>query len=225
MSYPVAHSSESARQAFIRKTYLNLLLAVGGFVGLEVFLFSNGLAQHIFGMLLSVNWLIVLAGFMGLTWLANRFASPSASKPQQYMGLSLSVILHAIIFVPVLSIAQLKTGGGAIESAALATGLGFSGLSFIAFSTKTDFSFLGKAIMFACIGAVVLIACSAIFGFSLGVLFSVGMVIVAGMAILYNTSNIIHHYPEDAYIAASLSLFASVAMMFFYLLNIFSSRD
>jgi hypothetical protein len=50
------------------------------------------------------------------------------------------------------------------------------------------------------------------------------MVGVAGAAILYDTSAVIHDYPEDRYVAASLQLFASVALMFWYVLQLFTSR-
>ena len=43
--------------------------------------------------------------------------------------------------------------------------------------------------------------------------------------ILYDTSNVLHHYPEDRYVAGALQLFASVALMFWYVLRIFMSRD
>ena len=55
--------------------------------------------------------------------------------------------------------------------------------------------------------------------------FSLAMVAFAGAAILYDTSNVLHHYPEDRYVAASLQLFASVALLFWYILRIFMSRD
>ncbi len=49
---------------------------------------------------------------------------------------------------------------------------------------------------------------------------------LAGAAVLYDTSNVLRHYPEDRYVAASLQLFASVAVMFWYVLRIFmASRD
>ena len=69
------------------------------------------------------------------------------------------------------------------------------------------------------------IAGGAIFGFNLGTWFSVGMVGLAGAAILYDTSNVLHHYPEDRYVAAALELFASMALMFWYVLQLFLSRD
>lgn len=62
---------------------------------------------------------------------------------------------------------------------------------------------------------------SVIFGFQLGTFFSVAMVGFAGAAILYDTSNILREYPEDRYISAALQLFASVALMFWYVLRLF----
>ena len=61
--------------------------------------------------------------------------------------------------------------------------------------------------------ALVLIVAGVLFGFELGTFFSVAMVGLAGGAILYDTSNVLRHYPEDRYVAAALSLFASVALM------------
>lgn len=51
------------------------------------------------------------------------------------------------------------------------------------------------------------------------------MVGFAGAAILYDTSRIIKHYPEDRYVAAALQLFASIALMFWYILRLLMGRD
>jgi FtsH-binding integral membrane protein len=127
--------------------------------------------------------------------------------------------------VPLLYVAN-AYAPGAIQSAALVTLLGFAGLTGIVFWTRKDFSFLGAVIKWAAIVAVVLIVASLLFGFQLGTFFSVGMVALAGAAILYDTSNVLHHFPEDRYVGAALELFASVALMFWYVLRLFiSSRD
>jgi hypothetical protein len=47
------------------------------------------------------------------------------------------------------------------------------------------------------------------------------MVVFAGAAILYETSRIQREFPEHMHVAAALSLFSSVAMMFWYVLRIF----
>ena len=138
------------------------------------------------------------------------------------------VVAEAIIFVPLLYIAQGFGRGGVIESAAFVTMVGFVGLTAIAVYSRKDFSFLGAAIKFAMLGALVAIVAGLIFGFHLGTWFSVGMVVVAGMAILYDTSNVLHHFPEDRHVGAALELFASVALLFWYVLRVvlaFTSRD
>ena len=66
---------------------------------------------------------------------------------------------------------------------------------------------------------------SLIFGFALGTWFSVAMIGFAGAAVLYDTSNIMLHYPQDRYVAASMALFASIALMFWYVLRLFMSRN
>jgi len=57
-------------------------------------------------------------------------------------------------------------------------------------------------------------------------LFSVAMIALAGGAILYDTSNVLHHYPQDRHVGAALQLFASVALLFWYVLRLLMSmRD
>jgi hypothetical protein len=71
--------------------------------------------------------------------------------------------------------------------------------------------------------ALGLIVASLFFGFDLGGIFAVAMVGLAAAAVLYSTSNVMLHYRTDEYVAASLSLFAAVALMFYYVLMILVS--
>jgi len=139
----------------------------------------------------------------------------------QYAGLGLYVAGEAIVFVPLLYVASKMAGGGVIESAGLLTLLLFTGLTFTAFTTRKDFSMLGGFLSISCFVALGIILASIMFGFSLGLLFSAFMVIVAGASILYNTSNIMLRYNTTQHVAAALSLFASVALLFWYILRIF----
>ena len=50
------------------------------------------------------------------------------------------------------------------------------------------------------------------------------MVIFAGAAILYQTSNILRHYRTDQHVAAALALFAAIALLFWYILRLVSRR-
>jgi FtsH-binding integral membrane protein len=220
---PVIELDENSRGRFVTRAYNHLFGAVTAFVLLEVFLFKSGMAEGIASVLLSGSWLLVLGGFIVVSWVARSVAHRSTSKAAHYAALAGYVVAEAIIFVPLLYIAD-KVAPGAIASAAAVTFLGFVGLSLVAFVTRKDFSFLRGILFWGGIIALVLIVAGVIFGFQLGTYFSVAMVGLAGAAILYDTSNILHHYPEDRYVAAALELFASVALMFWYVLRLFMSR-
>ena len=225
MTMPVAALDTDRRATFLTRTYSNLLGAILGFTVLEVMLFTNGLAEPIARTMLGGSWLVVLGAFMLVSWLASRAAMNATSLGTQYAALAGFVVAEAIIFVPLLYIAN-TTAPGTIQSAALVTMMGFVGLTAVAFSTRKDFSFLGGMMRWLGMMALVLIVASVIFGFELGTWFSVAMVTFAGAAVLYDTSNVLHHFPEDRYVGAAMQLFASVALMFWYVLRIFlGSRD
>lgn len=219
---PVIQLGEQSRGAFVSRTYTHLFCAISAFTLIEIFLFKSGMAETIARALLGVNWLLVLGGFVLVSWLASRTAHTAATKGAQYAALAGFVLAEAIIFVPLLYVAN-HYAPGVITSAAAVTFAGFVGLSLVAFYTRKDFSFLRGVLMWGGVVALMLIAAGAIFGFQLGTFFSVAMIALAGGAILYDTSNILHHYPEDRYVAAALELFASVALMFWYVLRLFLS--
>jgi len=220
-----ARVAVDSRARFIVRTYNHLFGAIVLFAAIEVALFTSGLAAVIAQAMMGTSWLLVLGGFMIVSWLASRVAHTAASPAAQYAALGGFVFAEAIIFVPLLFIAN-HLAPGAIQSAALVTMLGFAGLTAVAFSTRKDFSFLGGILRWSFIVALVLIVAGAIFGFQLGTFFSVAMVGLAGAAILYDTSNVMHHFPEDRHVGAALQLFASVALMFWYVLRLFmGSRD
>lgn len=215
-----------ARADFITRTYNHLMGAIVAFTGIELLLFASGAAAHIHDALTSLpgGWLAVLGGFMLVGWVAQHFAQQSASLPAQYGGLAAYVVAEALIFVPLLYTAD-RYASGVISSAAIVTLLGFAGLTAVVFVTRKDFSFLGGLVRFGFILAIVAIVAGLLVGFELGTWFSVAMIGLAGAAILYDTSNVLHHYPEDRYVAASLSLFASVAVLFWYVLRLFLASD
>jgi hypothetical protein len=223
MRMPVSALDTDRRATFLTRTYTHLLGAILGFTAIEIALFSSGLAEPIARAMLGVNWLLVLGGFMLVSWLASRAALSVSSLGSQYLGLAALVAAQALIFVPMLYLAN-AYAPGTIQSAALVTMMGFVGLTAVAFSTRKDFSFLGAGLRWLGVMALVLIASSVIFGFALGTWFSVAMVAFAGAAVLYDTSNVLHHFPEDRYVGAAMQLFASVALMFWYVLRLFMAR-
>jgi FtsH-binding integral membrane protein len=220
---PVIELDDRSRSRFISRTYNHLFTAITAFTLIEIGLFKTGMAETIARVLLGTSWLIVLGGFVLVSWLARSVVHRTTSKAQQYAALAAYVVAQAIIFVPLLYIADVYAPG-AIASAAAITFLAFTALTLVVFFTRKDFSFLRGILMWGGIIALVLIIGGAIFGFQLGTYFSVAMVALAGAAILYDTSNVLHHYPEDRYVAAALELFASVALMLWYVLRLLTSR-
>jgi len=220
---PVIDRDVQTRSQFITRTYSHLLGALACFTLLEIFFFNSGLVEPMARAMLSTSWLMVLGAFLVVSWLARSAAHRAQSFAAQYAALAAYIVGQAIIFVPLLYLAD-QLAPGAIASAAFVTALAFTGLTAVAFITRKDFSFLRGMLFWGGIVALVLIVAGVIFGFELGTYFSVAMVGLAGAAILYDTSNVLHHYPEDRYVAAALELFASFALMLWYVLRIFMSR-
>lgn len=212
-----------ARARFMVKTYAHLFGAMIAFTLLEIFFFSTGLAESIARTFLGVNWLLILGGFIVVSWIASRTAHNAQARATQYVGLALFVLAESLIFIPLLYLAN-HYAPGMISSAAFVTLFAFTGLTFVAFITRKDFSFLRGLLGWGMILALVAIVAGAIFGFELGTWFSVAMVGLAGIAILYDTSRIIRDFPVDRHVGAALELFASVALMFWYVLRLFLSR-
>lgn len=224
---PVAQETEADRADFIRKTYSHLALAVLGFILVETLFLNTPFIINI-GMKMTqgMTWLLVLGGFMFVTNFATKWASTTTDRSKQYAGLLLYIVAEAFIFVPLIYIAISYTGDlSLINQAALLTLALFTGLSAVVFMTKKDFSFLRNIITVGGFVALGLIAAGLLFGFSLGLWFSFAMVALAAGSILYQTSNIIHEYHKEQYVAASLGLFSSLMLMFWYILSIFMSSS
>ena len=225
--YTVASAAPTERAAFIRQTYLHLAFAILAFIGVEAFLQAQQWADLLAAKMVGgMGWLVVLGAFMAVSFIAERLAASDSSKVMQYFGLGIFILAEAIIFLPILIAAKSYANDPqVILKAGITTGFVFGGLTFAAFTTGKDFSFLQGFLRVAGFVALGIIICSLLFGFNLGTIFAGAMAIFASVAILYNTSNIIHHYRTDQYVSASLSLFASVALLFWYILRIFMSRD
>ena len=219
-----ADSSVTERAGFIRRTYLHVAGAIAAFALLEVFIFSSGYDVKLAGMMLGsqYSWLIVLGLFMGVSFIADKFAHSQTSEGMQYFGLGLFVVAEAVIFVPILYIAD-NFFPGAIATAGYVTALLVIGLTSTVFITKKDFSFMGNFLKIAFLVAFGVIICSFIFGFTLGLVFSGAMALLAAGAVLYTTSNILHQYHPGQHVAAALALFSSIALLFWYVLQIVMS--
>lgn len=224
----VSSLTDEKRVAFYRKTYTHLAFAVLLFILVETLFFQiPSILEFALSLTEGWLWLLMLGGFMVITNYAEKMALQSHDRNKQYLALLLYVVAEAFIFIPLIFMAMIMAEDGGFEilnQAAILTVSLFSGLSAVVLLTKKDFSFLKSILAIGFFIALGLIVAGVLFGFNLGLWFSVGMVVLASGSILYQTSNMVHRYSEDQYVAASLGLFASLMLLFWYILSILS-RD
>jgi FtsH-binding integral membrane protein len=221
----VANSTEIEKADFYRKTYMHVALSVLAFIGVETLLLKIVPGELIFKMISGkFVWLFIIGIFWLASMLANKW-SLSQSRSTQYLGLGFYILLEAVIFLPMIYFAVATAGGPVIFQAAMLTIAMFAGLSVVAFTSKRDFSFLKNIIIIGGFISLGLIVAGSVFNsFGLGLWFSVGMVVLASASILYETSKLKDTYTTGQYVGAALQLFASVMLLFWYILRILMSR-
>lgn len=210
--------------SFLRATYFHLLGAVIAFIGVEFLLFQTGIAQAL-APLMTSNWLIVLGGFMVLGFLANYLTRGDASPSAQYLNMGVTILLQAVIFIPLMAYAVYYTDTTVLSTAASITLAIFGVMTAVVVYSGKNFSFLGPFLAVAGIAALIAIVGAVLFGVSLGFYFAIAMVVFAAGTVLYETSKIMHEYGTGQHIAAATNLFASVALLFYYVLTALISRE
>lgn len=226
---PAIEASVDERGAFIVRTYVHLALAMFAFVAIEagLFLFAPGAVEALVRLAFMGrwSWLLFMGGFIAVSWIANNWAQSSTSMGMQYAGLGLYVVAEAILFVPLIAmVAFALDAPDILPKAGLITLVLFGGLTGVVFITRKDFSFMKGILAVGSFAAFGVILVSILFGFSLGSFFAGAMILLAGGYIVYTTSNILHHYHTTQHVAAALALFASVALMLWYVIVFLSNR-
>lgn len=218
----VAEASPAERARFIERTYLHLAGAIVAFVALlSIAVNLPGVERLVVTMIESpASWGAVLLLFFGASWLADHWARSDRSRGAQYAGLALYTVAEVITFIPLVYVARLMVGTTPIFMVGAATLAIFAALTAYVFITRKDFSFMRGVLVVLSIGALGLVAGSLLFGFNLGLVFSVGMCVLAAGYILYHTSNVLHHYRTDQHVAASMALLSALALLFWYALRI-----
>ena len=219
-----AFAPSRERVGFIRRTYAHLAVAVAAFVGIEALLIRSGVAEQFVRAVFVQKgaWLGLMILFLVGSYAAQAMARSETSQGVQYLGLALYVGLEVIIFLPILTVAEtFPQFKGVAAEAGVLTLLVFAGLTVAVFASGKDFSFLGTALWVGSFLALGLVICAVAFNLGgLGLWFSFAMVALACGMIIYDTSNVLHHYRTTQHVAAALALFASVALLFFYILRI-----
>jgi FtsH-binding integral membrane protein len=163
----------------------------------------------------------MLGGFMLATNYAEGMALRTTDKNRQYLAYGIYIFFEALIFVPLIYMAAyyMESGPEIINRAVIPTLVLFTDLFATVLLTKTDFSFLKTGLTIGFFIAISLIVASTLFGFNLGLWFSVGMTLLVGRSILYQTSNLVKKYGVEDYIPSALGLFASLMLLFWYILS------
>jgi FtsH-binding integral membrane protein len=225
---PVATLDDATRSDFMVRVYQHLLAAVVAFVAIEALLINLGVAKAMYDWLdgNGYMWLAILGGFMVGSWIATNAAHDILEPSRQYAGLFGLAALYAVLFAPMLHyVYDVQSDGSAtVGAAAIITALGFGGLTAVGLTTRSDLSYLRPLVLWGFVSALVLIVAAVLFGFELGVWFSVAMIALAGASILYQTQTIMRRYPTEAHVGAAVQLFASVMLLFWYVLRLVSQR-
>lgn len=228
---PVADAPVNVRAEFIRKTYFTLAGALLAFVGLTALLVSSGAAEtFVKSVFVSKGAIIgLMIAFIVGGMAAQAMARSQSSPALQWLGLILYTLLEVVIFLPILVISETfpqYAGKNLALQAGICSLLVFGALTFTVVATGKDFSFLRPFLIVASFAALGFILVSVFLGGpSLGLGFTVLMLILAAGYILYDTSNVLLHYRPGSHVAAALELFASVTLLFYYMLRLFMSQS
>ena len=221
---PAIQLDETTRGDFVVRVYQHLLGAIVAFAGIEAVLLNTPFAEGIYNFVRGsgFSWLLILGGFMVGQWIVTNAAADLLNPQRQYAALFGSAGLYAILFAPMLHdfFRVADDGATSVAAAGLITAVAFAGLTVVAVVTRKDLSFLRPIVMYGFVAALALIVGAIVFGLSLGVWFSVGMVALTGAAILYQTQTIIREFPVAAHVAGALALFSSVMTLFWYILQL-----
>jgi len=230
----VSEAPASDRVAFFKRTYLHVAGAFAAFGALLYAFFVTDVARSImqgFGSIMSsmggFGILVVMLMFWGGTYVAQKMAENRASRPSQYLGLGLYVVLEAIIFVPLIVMVAIKTNGNPGEiliPACAVTAALVVGLTVAVFTMGIDFSFLRVAIVIGSICALGIILVAAFTDSQLGNWFSIIMILLMATVILYQTQVIKDSCETDQHVLAAFILFSAFVTLLFYVIRLFAGR-
>jgi FtsH-binding integral membrane protein len=237
---PLDSVAPADRVAFFRRTYGLVAASFLGFAGLLAVMFAGfdeargigfAIVKGLGGMMQSLgSWsvILVMVAFWGGSAVAQRMAHSETSRGRQYAGLSLYVLLQALLFVPLIGMASLMTHGNAstiLLPASIVTGALIVGLTATVFLTDLDFSILRAVVVIGSIAAVGVAVVAAIADHSLGIWFSIVMILLMSTTILYQTDVIRKTFGTGQHVPAAFLLFSSFVTLFFYVVRFFMQRE
>jgi len=212
-----AHATVAERMTFIRKVYALFfaatLFAIGGVaLGMSLPPVLEFAFEHPWIMLF-----VMLGGVMG----AQAVRHVPVVNLAALFGFT---TLTGVVISPLMYVVA-QTNPASIWQAGLLTVGIFGGLTLYVFVSRKDFSFMrgmlftGLIVLIIAGFANVLFVGSTALGFATA---AAALLLFAGY-VLYDTSNIIRHYPTNEYVAAALSLYLDAFNIFLALLRILNA--
>lgn len=230
--FTVAMAAPADRASFYRRTYGLVAASCVAFGLVLAGLLASPLADTLTALLFGngmFGWLLVLGALWAISMFANRLAFGGVSRSTQLAGLGLYVVAEAVIFTPLINVC-LHTFGSTVAineivaPAALSTCMLAGGLTATVFMTKTDFSFLRAVVSigsFVALGAILVFMLA---GINPGTWFIVAMIAFMAAVILYYTWMVKEQFSTDQHVGAALVIFAGIATLFWYMIQLFMSR-
>lgn len=221
---PLSNTSVETRAKIVTRVYANLTGAVVAFAAIVALIFA-AVGPVAIATFVQHNVKLVSFGLLALCiggpFIGNAILKANPSRVGQYFLLGFYVLMYVGIFLPVLAFAVLMVGSAQLiwQATGLTIAL-FAALSSAVFMTRKDFSFMRAFLFYAGIASLIVIVAALITGFSLGTWFSVAMIFLACGYILFETSDVMLRTPEGAEVVAAVELFASVMMLFYYVLRL-----
>lgn len=210
---PTSMSSSAAvdaRVAFIGRTYGMLALCIAA--GSAGAYFSMGLAfplAHPFIMLL-----IMMGGIFAVQAVRH---TPGVNV----VALLAFGAITGMSISPLVGMVAAKSGM-LVTQAFLTAAITFVALTAYCFASRRDFSFLRGFVLIGLVTVIVLGLTNLFFASPLFSLVIAGMsVLLFSAFILYDTSEVLRQYPDDEHIAAALTLYLDVFLLFENLLALF----
>lgn len=217
-----AEASVSERATFLQKTYTLLLLGILGFAAT---LWAVGSVPAVRDVALSIAgrrpWVLFFV-ILGASWLVHAVAE---KRPFNLIAYAAYVVLFGFLLAPLVLWAARTNGPNVVATAAVLTAVVFTGLSAYVILFAKDFSFLGGALAIGLFGMLGIALAGWLFGFQIGLWYSVLGVILFSGYVLFDTSRVLHHYPTTAHVSAAIVLFVDVVLLFKHILVLLSRRD
>lgn len=239
---PASTASTGERIDFIRKVYSLVFLGILFFsasialpvLGSEYF-FDIPVLSDIFWLSTQLPWWAALLLIIGSSFVVHAVSMVRGLNLVAFFAMS---FLWAFLTIPMIAMTFAIGGhlGGLmmIVQAAGLTTLVFGGLTVYVFVTKKDFSFMRGFLMvglFLSLGAIIALGVGSMLGWvqemgPLNIGLSIILVLLFAGYVLYDTSNVIHHYATDMVVPAALALMVDFIILFRQILFlIIASRD